>query len=140
MGTGAEKADLTGQKKLACIYEFGPFLLDFSIRRLLLRGQVVPLTAKLFDILLLLVGRSGEVVTKDELMKEIWPDQFVEENNLTVSMSALRKALGERYGERKYIETVPKRGYRFVARVSVSQGVEKYHSGVGWESGKVRSE
>jgi TolB-like protein len=120
------------------IYEFGPFRLDSSIHRLLLRGQVVPLTAKLSDILLLLVERSGEVVTKDMLMREIWPGQFVEENNLTVSMSALRKALGERYGERKYIETVPKRGYRFVARVSVLPDIEavagKRLPAIGFES------
>jgi TolB-like protein/Flp pilus assembly protein TadD len=111
------QAVLCNQRQLEQVYKFGPFLLDTAVRRLFLDGQVVPLTAKLFDILLLLVQRSGHVVTKDELMKEIWPGQFVEENNLTVSMSALRKALGERYGERKYIETVPKRGYRFVARI-----------------------
>jgi TolB-like protein len=144
MKTGPEKADLRGTFPPASIYEFGPFLLDFSTRRLFLRGQVVSLTSKLFDILLLLVEKRGEVVTKDDLMKVVWPDQFVEENNLTVSMSALRKALGERYGERRYIETVPKRGYRFLARVSVSQCGEaadgKYRAGAGWESRTARPE
>jgi TolB-like protein len=64
--------------------------MDLSVRRLFLNGRAVHITAKLFDILMILVKNSGEVVTKEELMEEIWPDQFVEESNLTVSMSALR--------------------------------------------------
>ncbi|HEV2864291.1 MAG TPA: winged helix-turn-helix domain-containing protein [Pyrinomonadaceae bacterium] len=117
--TGSESPrDLNGP---AVIYEFGPFLMDPSVRRLFVGGRPVRLTSKLFDLLLMLVSNSGEVMTKEELMQKVWPDQFVEESNLTVSMSALRKALGERYKERKYIETVPKRGYRFVARVDESR-------------------
>jgi TolB-like protein/DNA-binding winged helix-turn-helix (wHTH) protein len=118
-GTGsARPRDLNGP---AVIYEFGPFLMDSSERRLFVGGRPVRLTSKLFDLLLVLVRNSGEVITKEELMQKVWPDQLVEESNLTVSMSALRKALGERYKERKYIETVPKRGYRFVARVGESR-------------------
>lgn len=104
------------------VYEFGPFSLETAERRLLRDGRPVLLTAKLFDILLLLVRNGGRVVTKETLMNEIWSDSFVEENNLTVSISSLRKILGERYGERKYIETVTKRGYRFVARVGRVRG------------------
>ncbi|MBD0372692.1 MAG: winged helix-turn-helix domain-containing protein [Pyrinomonadaceae bacterium] len=99
------------------VYSFGPFRLDAAARKLFRDGTAVPLTAKLFDILLLLVEKSGQLVTKEELMRKIWPGLFVEANNLTVSMSALRRALGESRGGREYIETVPKRGYRFVGRV-----------------------
>lgn len=99
------------------IYRFGPFLIDTSTRQLFRNESPVHLTSKLFDILLLLVLNKGEVVTKEQLMREIWVDQFVEENNLTVNISALRKALGEEYGKRKYIETVQKQGYRFTAQV-----------------------
>lgn len=98
-------------------YEFGPFRLELTERQLLRDGQALLLTAKLFDILLLLVRESGKVVTKESLMNEIWPDSFVEENNLTVSISTLRKTLGESHRSHKYIETVTKRGYRFIARV-----------------------
>jgi len=103
-------------------YEFGPFRLEPGERRLLREGRPVILTARLFDILLLLVAERGNVVTKETLMREVWSDSFVEENNLTVSMSSLRKILGERYKERRYIETVTKRGYRFVARVRQVRG------------------
>src|ERR1043165_6018446 len=99
------------------IYEFGRFRLDAHARLLLLEGRPVALPTKVFDLLLLLVQNSGQVVTKEELMRQVWPDQFVEENNLTVRMSALRRALGEKRGGQRYIETVPRLGYRFVARV-----------------------
>src|SRR5437764_1931083 len=102
----------------AHVYEFGDFRLDTS-KRLLLRGrgEVVPLTPKVFDTLLYLVERGGAVVDKDELMRVIWPDTVVEENNLNQNSSALRPALGESRGEHRYILTVPGRGYRFVADV-----------------------
>ena len=88
------------------------------MKRLLLRdGESVPLTPKAFDTLVLLVERRGQLLEKDELMKALWPDSFVEEANLTVNISALRKALGERLHEHRYIVTVPGRGYRFVASV-----------------------
>ena len=99
------------------IYEFGPFRLDANDRILLRDDRIVHLTQKVFNILLLLVQRRGHLVTKEELMEQVWPDSVVEENNLTVSMSALRKTLGEIQAGGHYIETVSKRGYRFVADV-----------------------
>lgn len=99
-------------------YEFGPFRVD-TLKRLLLRdGQSVPLTAKAFDTLLTLVRHSGQDLDKDELMKTVWPDTVVEENNLTQNVSMLRKALGESKSEHRYIVTIPGRGYRFVAAVN----------------------
>jgi DNA-binding winged helix-turn-helix (wHTH) protein/tetratricopeptide (TPR) repeat protein len=124
MEFGRKEIGLGNKAFLNRIYEFDSFLLDPKRRRLFRNGEVVPLTAKLFDILLLLVSNDGEVVTKEELMKEIWQEQFVEDNNLTVSISAIRKALGVRHGERKYIETVPKYGYRFAAKVKELQSTQ----------------
>ncbi len=99
-------------------YEFDFFRVE-PRRRLLLRdGQAVALTPKAFDMLLALIERSGSVVEKDDLMTRVWPDTIVEENNLTVNMSALRKALGETAGERRYIVTVAGRGYKFTASVN----------------------
>ncbi|MDQ3687738.1 MAG: winged helix-turn-helix domain-containing protein [Acidobacteriota bacterium] len=99
------------------IYEFGPFRLIPEERQLLRDGQVVPLTPKAFDLLLVLVENSGHLIEKEELMKRVWPDSFVEEANLSVKMSALRRALGEVPNEHQYVETVPRHGYRFVAGV-----------------------
>lgn len=99
------------------VYEFGRFRLNAGDRILLHGDKTVRLTEKVFNLLLRLVERSGHLVTKEDLMEQVWPDSMVEENNLTVSMSALRKALGERQKEGQYIETVPRRGYRFVADV-----------------------
>jgi TolB-like protein/DNA-binding winged helix-turn-helix (wHTH) protein/Flp pilus assembly protein TadD len=98
------------------LYEFGDFRLDTHERQLLRNGQPVPLTPKAFETLVLLVERSGRLVRKDELIQALWPDSFVEEANLTNNIWALRTALGERHSQ-KYIETVPKGGYRFVADV-----------------------
>src|ERR1700730_14804848 len=101
------------------IYRFGPFHIDHQ-QRLLFRGSMaVPLTQKAFDTLAILVTRQGKIVDKSELIKLVWPDTFVEENNLTQNISALRKLLGE--GE--YIETIPRRGYRFVMTVEDSPAV-----------------
>jgi DNA-binding winged helix-turn-helix (wHTH) protein/TolB-like protein/tetratricopeptide (TPR) repeat protein len=96
-------------------YAFGPFLLDTRERRLLRDGVAVPLTLRAFDLLQALVQNQGHLLSKDELMRRVWPDAVVEENNLTVTISALRKALDEGPTDRQYIETVPRRGYRFVA-------------------------
>ena len=94
-------------------YEFGPFRLDVT-ERVLRRGtEPMTLTPKLFDTLLVLVERSGHIVEKGELLEAVWPDTFVEESNLSSNVSLLRKALGEAEGGRPYIETIPKRGYRF---------------------------
>ena len=97
--------------------EFGPFRLDVVRRRLLNEGRAVPLTSKVFDTLLALVEGGGEVVEKEDLMKKVWPDSFVEEGNLTQNISVLRKTLGESPGAHRYIVTVPRVGYRFVAGV-----------------------
>jgi TolB-like protein/DNA-binding winged helix-turn-helix (wHTH) protein/Tfp pilus assembly protein PilF len=99
------------------LYEFGPFRLD-PVRRVLLReGEIVPLTPKAFDTLLALIENSDRVIEKDELMKTLWPDTIVEERNLAVNISSLRKALGETATDHRYIVTVPGRGYRFAANV-----------------------
>jgi TolB-like protein/DNA-binding winged helix-turn-helix (wHTH) protein/Flp pilus assembly protein TadD len=99
------------------IYEFGPFRLIPEERQLLRDNQPVPLTSKSFDLLVVLVEKSGQLIEKAELMKRVWPDTIVEEANLSVKMSSLRRALGEGPNENRYIETVPRWGYRFVACV-----------------------
>jgi TolB-like protein/DNA-binding winged helix-turn-helix (wHTH) protein/Tfp pilus assembly protein PilF len=103
-------------------YEFGPFRIDTENRLLMREGGVIPLTPKAFETLLILVERSGQVVQKDELMNRLWPDTFVEEGNLTFNISVLRKALGESLQSHPYIETIPRRGYRFVAAVRQVNG------------------
>jgi len=101
-------------------YEFGRFRLKTAERVLLREGELVPLTPKVFEILVTLVEHGGQVVAKDDLMKRVWPNTFVEEGNLTQNISLLRKALGESPGGVQFIETVPRRGYRFVADTSES--------------------
>ncbi|HEV8130495.1 MAG TPA: winged helix-turn-helix domain-containing protein, partial [Acidobacteriota bacterium] len=98
-------------------YEFGPFVVDADDRLLLRDGAAVALTPKVFDLLLILVENSGHVLEKDELVRRIWPDSFVEEGNLNRNISTLRKVLGESPDECRFIETLPKRGYRFIAPV-----------------------
>ena len=107
------------------IYEFAEFQVD-AVKRLLMRrnGETIPLTPKVFDTLLYLVEHQGVVLDKDELMRAIWPDTVVEENNLNQSISALRRVLGESRGENRYIATVPGRGYRFVADVKTAAAPE----------------
>lgn len=97
------------------LYEFGPFRLDPAERLLLRDNQTVPLAPKAFDTLLLLVENCGHLLTKDELMKRLWPETFVEEVNLAQNISAVRRALDGKNGGGQYIETVPKGGYRFTA-------------------------
>lgn len=99
------------------IYEFGRFRLKSAERILLREDEPVPLTPKVFDILITLVEHSGQVVSKDDLMKRVWPSTYVEEGNLTQNISLLRKALGETPGGVQFIETVPRRGYRFVGEI-----------------------
>ena len=101
------------------LYEFGPFRVDARERRLLRNGEPVPLTPKVFDILLVLVQNSGHILSKDEVMKLVWPNTAVEEGNLARNISTLRKALGESPAKYRYVETVPWRGYRFAANVHV---------------------
>jgi DNA-binding winged helix-turn-helix (wHTH) protein len=98
-------------------YVFGRFRFEPEEGRLQQDGLLVPVTPKAFAMLRVLVGRGGSLVEKDVLMQELWPDTFVEEGNLTFTMSVLRKALGDSARTANYIETVPKRGYRFIAPV-----------------------
>jgi DNA-binding winged helix-turn-helix (wHTH) protein len=100
------------------LYEFGKFRCDPREHLLLCGGKSLSLSPKSFEILVALIQNNGRLLTKDELMLQVWPDSFVEEANLTVNISALRKVLGETAGGQQYIETVPKRGYRFVAPVT----------------------
>jgi TolB-like protein/DNA-binding winged helix-turn-helix (wHTH) protein/Tfp pilus assembly protein PilF len=96
------------------LYEFGPFRLDPSERKLLRGNEIVSLTPKAFDTLHLLVRNSGHLLEKDELIRMLWPDTFVEEGSLSNNIFLLRKALGE---DPPFIETVPRQGYRFVGAV-----------------------
>jgi DNA-binding winged helix-turn-helix (wHTH) protein/Tfp pilus assembly protein PilF len=98
-------------------YEFGPYRLEPSERRLLCQGQAVPLTPKALDLLIVLVGHAGHLANKEALLKAVWEESFVEEANLAYTVSALRKALGDAGEPHQYIETVAKRGYRFTADV-----------------------
>lgn len=109
------------QTQSACVYKFGEFLLDLSGRSLSRRGEHVQLTPKAFDTLAALVARSGRLVEKDELLREVWPDTFVEEATLAQNIFTLRRVLG-REGGAQLIETVPKRGYRFVGEVEAIEG------------------
>jgi predicted ATPase/DNA-binding winged helix-turn-helix (wHTH) protein len=98
-------------------FVFGPFRLEVARRELLAHGVPVALGQRAFDVLLTLVSRHGQLVTKDELMAEVWPGIVVEENNLQVHVSALRKMLGAAGDGERYLLTVAGRGYRFVAPV-----------------------
>jgi DNA-binding winged helix-turn-helix (wHTH) protein/TolB-like protein/Tfp pilus assembly protein PilF len=100
------------------ILEFGPFRLDCGEALLTRLGTPVPLPPKVFDLLVYLVSKAGRLVEKEELLKALWPDSFVEEANLTVNIAALRRALGSQPDGQPWIETVPKRGYRFLVTVS----------------------
>jgi len=100
-------------------YEFGSFRLDLVEQRLLRDGKPVALKPKVFNLLLELVNNSGHILLKEQLMKQVWPDTFVEEHNLAVSVSTLRKTLGGDQNDCQYIETVPRRGYRFIPVVRV---------------------
>ncbi len=111
--------DTSTDQKVKQLYEFGLFRVDPE-KELLLRGtETVPLTPKTFQVLLVLVRHSKEVVTKDDLMKMVWPDTFVEEANLSRNIFLLRKALGETPQDHQYIVTVPGRGYRFAEEVQL---------------------
>ncbi|HEU4478602.1 MAG TPA: alpha/beta fold hydrolase, partial [Pyrinomonadaceae bacterium] len=105
-------------------YEFGIFRVDVTERVLYKESREVPLTPKVFDTLVLLLENGSRVLTKKELMQKIWPDSFVEENNLAQNISILRKALDQQAGRNGYIQTIPKRGYRFIADVRTDSGDE----------------
>lgn len=100
------------------VYEFGPFRLDCAEQRLLRQDQPVALTPRALKLLMVLVQRAGHLVTKEELLRTLWPESFVEEANLSVNVSAVRRAISDgQNGQAQYIETVPKLGYRFIAPV-----------------------
>ena len=98
-------------------YRFGAFILDTEQRILLREGKPLPIAPKVFDTLLVLVESTGRIVAKEELMNRLWPDTYVEESNLTFNIQQLRKTLGDNARKPVYIETVARRGYRFIARV-----------------------
>jgi pimeloyl-ACP methyl ester carboxylesterase/DNA-binding winged helix-turn-helix (wHTH) protein len=100
-------------------YQFGPFQLDTAEHRLLRDGTEVPLQLKAFETLCILVKNAGRLLRKEDLLRQVWPDAVVEENNLNKNVSMLRKALGEGATGQSYIETVPRVGYRFVAPVTI---------------------
>lgn len=110
---------MPGQEE--CSYKFGPFLGDPGDRLLLREGKPVPLTPKAYETLLALLQRGGRLVEKEELLKAVWPGTFVEESTLAQNIFTLRKVLGDTPEGRQYIETVAKRGYRFVAPVNMAQ-------------------
>ena len=111
-------ASSTDQKNRQ-FYDFGPFRVDPEKELLLRNNQPIPLAPKAFQVLLVLLRRNNELVTKDELLSAVWPDTFVEETNLSRNIFLLRKALGESPQDHQYIVTVPGRGYRFAEEVQL---------------------
>ena len=98
-------------------HRFSDFTIDIEQKVLLRGGKAIPMAPKVFETLLALVENHGRIVLKEELMKRLWPDTFVEESNLTFNIQQLRKSLGDNAREPLYIETIPRRGYRFIAEV-----------------------
>ena len=103
-------------------FRFGPFVVERAAYRLLRDGQAITLTPKLVDLLLYFVSRPSVLITKDELLSAIWPDVTVTENALTQAISDLRQALGDDPSSPRYIQTVARRGYRFIAEVEALAG------------------
>lgn len=125
--------------KRSSAYEFGPYRLELSTHRLLRNREPIPLTPKAFDTLLALIERRDRVVDKAELMRLVWPDSFVEEANLSQTIFVLRKTLGEGPDGRPFIDTVPRRGYRFGAEVreesaTAAPAVERTAWWRGWRA------
>lgn len=114
------------------MYSFADFSLDINSRKLFHKNEVISISARAYEILLLLIKNQGEVVSKETLLQEIWADSFVEESNLAVHISALRRILGEKRGERKFIDTVSGRGYCFVKPVKV---VKRFNSKIVIDNG-----
>jgi DNA-binding winged helix-turn-helix (wHTH) protein/TolB-like protein/Flp pilus assembly protein TadD len=115
-------------------YQFDSFRLNPTQQILERNGEIVPLSPKVLEILLVLVENSGQVVAKDELIKRVWADTFVEETNLTKNISILRKVLSENNSGSSFIETIPKRGYRFIAPVRVFEEESSKHAAVSHKS------
>src|SRR5512145_2339832 len=101
----------------AAMYRFGPFFLDGASYRLVRDGEIIPISPKIIDLLLYLAARPSTLVSKDELFRALWPDVAVTDNALTQAVSELRQALGDDPSNPTYIQTVARRGYRFIAAV-----------------------
>jgi DNA-binding winged helix-turn-helix (wHTH) protein/tetratricopeptide (TPR) repeat protein len=125
-------------QKTGQVYAFGPFRLDAERALLLREGETVSIAPKALQILMVLIRHNKEVVTKDDLMKAVWPDTFVEEANLSRNIFLLRKALGEGPQDHEYIVTVPRRGYRFAADVQIVPGGNV--NGVAASDSKVKAQ
>lgn len=106
-------------------YEFGPYRLNLAERLLTRAGETIYLTPKATEILVRLVTNAGQLLERDSLLQEVWPNTFVEESNLTQNIFSLRRALGDEWTEPKYIETVARRGYRFIASARICNGDEE---------------
>jgi DNA-binding winged helix-turn-helix (wHTH) protein len=125
-------------------YKFGPYLLNPLERVFLRDGEPVSLTPKCFDLLVILVENSGHLLGKEELIERLWPGQFVEDSNLSFNISSLRRTLGEGQNGRRFIETVSKKGFRFVAPVEergdeVSEQIEPAAIPINLSTTKVKS-
>ncbi len=105
---------MTGAQQTKGFWEFGPYRLDPTARVLFRGREIVPLTPKVLDTLVVLVEHAGQPVSKEELMRSVWPDSFVEESNLAQNIAVLRKVVGKSIDDQPFIETISKRGYRFV--------------------------
>src|SRR5579862_340782 len=115
--------------KTGAVYEFGPYLQDAAARTLNRQGAPVAITPKAFDTLLYLVSNAGRTIGREELIRAVWPDTFVEDGNLNYNISQIRKTLGEYAPGVPYIQTLPKQGYRFIAQVNpASDGVVEANS------------
>src|SRR6516162_5564800 len=101
------------------VFRFGPFELNVREHRLVRAGSVIPLRGKVFDTLRILVENAGKLMPKEDLLRALWPDATVEENNLNHNISLLRKTLGEKAAKQPYIETIPRIGFRFIAPVTM---------------------
>src|SRR5512145_705433 len=106
----------------AAMYRFGPFFLDGASYRLVRDGEVIPISPKIIDLLLYLAARPSTLVSKDELFRALWPDVAVTDNALTQAVSELRQALGDDPAKPQYVQTVARRGYRFIAAVEAVAG------------------
>jgi DNA-binding winged helix-turn-helix (wHTH) protein/TolB-like protein/Tfp pilus assembly protein PilF len=122
MSTANQFGQTTTKPEPCESYEFGPFVLDTVRHALLKQGAQVDITPKTYDTLLVLLQNNPRMLSKEELMQTLWPNSFVEESNLTQQISMIRKALGESAGDRRYIVTVPGRGYRFTGDVKAVEG------------------
>src|SRR5262245_46296627 len=107
----------TMSRRARRFYEFGDYCIDLKDRELKRNGEPIPLTLKGFDLLLTLIENRGRIIEKDALLDAVWPDSFIAQNNLVQQISILRRALGDSRDAPHYIETISKRGYRFIAEV-----------------------